>query len=488
MKRISIYTLFFMCATLFIGCVKDNELVFNVDVERLGSDSKMYIDDNYACWDNNDDVKINSTTTHVSLAINNSKYQATISGVPVAGDENYYAIYPASYCASTFLNGASITLPNSVNYAETQGHQIIKAPMCAYVNTTGSDGNVMKFKNICTLLKIHVAQTNNIATSIVVESSTVNLSGSAIVSFDDSGNPTLGSITSGSKWITLDLGSGVSLNVAGGRDFYVPIPSIASGTDLKITINDKFSQSYVKQITSTNTVPVNTIISIASATVNPNDDFEFFDYVESRGSGYIELTNQKPTRTSKFELTYSLLPSGVSTSQYLCGSRGTTGSDNTTQWFTLTGPAGKNYFQGTFNTKQAQNHAWIRESGVKYRTTMEILPSESQPLKYYGRVTFEKLGTSNSVVASHIVTTEDADAPASNANNICLFSLRNDGDVHAGMRCYGFRSWDNGILKADFVPCKRKADSAKGVYDMQSGQFIPLTQKAGATLFVLGND
>lgn len=483
----SILTLAVVCMFVFSACKKDDK-TFRVTTQKYNGtgDAKAYIENNYACWSDGDPVKINATTASVSLEITNSVYEATINGIPRT-DDGYYALYPASYCEGSFTNGSVIELPSVINYVESQGKQVIYAPMAAKADAD----DVLKFTNLCTLLKVHVNSAANIIREIklIADPGTVKLCGQAPVSFDANGVPTLGSITGGGNTITLNCGSGV--NLSGGKDFYIPVPSLAKDTKITIRITDKFGQEVNDDVTVTNTtgIPANIIVGLEGPHVLDNDAYDFYDYIWSQESGYIDL-GIKPDNTSKMELTYAItIGAGTNEcSHYLTGSR----DNNDFLYFSMGGSVNRTDFQCSFMGNPTINEAYNREIGVKYRNTMEVQKTDAS--SYRGKVTYEKLDASNNpVIVNTLYSASHESGITSGAGNIYVFALK-AGQLHKGMKLYGYRVWkdeDNdgeSELVADFVPVKRKSDNHVGVYNMATGTFIEPTHVAGKPEFTVGND
>ena len=68
--------------------------------------------------------------------------------------------------------------------------------------------------------------------------------------------------------------------------------------------------------------------------------------------------------------------------------------------------------------------------------------------------------------------------------NLTLFKA--DGAMTYGNKTiYGCKIWNNGVLQRDLVPCYRKSDNVKGMYDKVSNQFLT---NIGTGSFTKGND
>lgn len=230
MKKIS-FNIFVFAAALMLmttGCKKDSGIVtLSLQTEKYTSQEKTHIETangvSYTCWDNGDQIKINGTTTEVSG-----------SSVSVTQAENYYAVYPASCVNGDAVTAStSITLPAVYEYTVSSGHQVLGAPMAAKA-VEGESGQILFFKNLCTLLKIHV--TNNVTVhNINIHSENTNLSGTATVTIGDNGNISLGSV-SGNKYVSLYFPEGQYTGASAGMDFYIPVPALAAPETLYVGV------------------------------------------------------------------------------------------------------------------------------------------------------------------------------------------------------------------------------------------------------------
>lgn len=471
---------------ILAGCKKDGFVTFRATTQPYDAVGKMYIEDNYSCWENGDQVKINSSTVTATVNTSSSGSYVELSGVAQA--ENYHAIYPASACAGTFGPSASITLPSVQTYRMENGHQVLTAPMAAMAYDRDEDGSrVLRFQNLCLILKVHLEQKNNIikAIKIVDSTGTVPLSGTGTVSF--SGTPAVPSLTmtSSNYEVTLNMASGVNLNVSGGTDFYIAVPTLATGKTLWIHTKDMLNQTRKLAVTTHQQLHSNTIVRVDGPSQVNNDSYDFYDYIQSEGSGYIDL-GVKPAVGAKMELTFSLTSTAAAeASQYLCGSRAT--DANNTQWFTLTG-SNSSVNEGFYATLCGTNvrntvadGGWARVAGKKYRESVEAVMGATN---VEGIAIFENLTDGYS--KTRRIVTSRTDIP-DGVPNVFVFALK-AGQLHPGMRCYGFTYSQGGTVLHDFVPCQEKTGSRRvGVYDMKTGEFIPPTQ-TGATPFTVGND
>ena len=505
MKRgLSLFIFFAALAGIFCSCTKDTvTLIANIS---QSNGSKAFIDNRYACWSNGDQVRINGGTYTVAVTTPTASTQsATISGV-AKNNDGYYAFYPGTsdyLTGSTFGNGSNITLPSNLSYVYEGGHQIIKAPMAAKADAD----NVLKFQCLTTILQINIPAGNAILSKITIQSltSAKYLAGTAQVTFSGT-TPTLGAIDGDSPhsdMIEMTFGDGVS--VASGLSVFIPIPVCENGTVLRIKTFNKSNLKNAVDITVNNQTgsgfPANTIIPVNGPEVEGLEGYELKNWICSQGSGYIDL-GIPPTNDAKFEIEFMITSDqAASSAQYLTGSRY---NNNGLQYFTLTGNTNSPHqFRGTFMGEYKVLSRWYRESGVRYRESMEVKLSYGSETAYRGYLTFQKYDgaswlthtDSTRAVEGGISNTGAAAAAAGIPSdapipNILVFATRpNTANSHSGMKLYHYRIWINGTLQHDFIPCQRMADGSVGVYDMVgTNGFLEPYHFPSAPAFTVGND
>ena len=518
-NKSSILTIAFMGLLLFVGCEKDGVKTFTATTTPYNGAEKAYInisgDSAYMYWTDGDQVQVNNTSTTVSVRVVNGKTRVELS-VPTSAavgshepPDEYYAIYPASLANGGY---STVTIPSTQTYrVMADGTQIIDAPMAAKV--TG-EGNTLNFSNLATVLRVHFDQSDNVLNSISVEAtgpSAPNLAGTYPINWGTTElNYSSGSSTSTS--VTLDMPSGVNLNVSGGKDIYVVIAPIGSGAHLTLTATCEFDMSEDEtpqmskawSVVSQHSIPANSVVGLAGPSMIPAAKvIEFYDWLYSQESGYIDL-NVKPALGAKMELTFAV--TNASASQYLCGCRGGGGQSTDFQWFTLTGAINKldSGFFATLCGQQVRNSiaprrgGWSRETGVKYTESVTVCGSVAS---VYGNAYFKnwKTGATNTLTTASYVG-GIPETPA--VNNVLLFGIK-PTQLHPGMKCYNFRYYSGETLVHDFVPAKvlrpskvNKAgggtvdvENTVGMYDTKTKLFYVPTPASGTpTPFTVGND
>lgn len=212
-----------ICAMLLCmtACKKDNDGILRLEIEQYTSDSKAHFDQNYAVWDSHDQVKLNGTNYDVIVSGNT----ATISGV--SSSNTYQAIYPAKWVTAS----NTITYPATQTYREnSDGDQVIDAPMGAYAQTDENDGSaVLKFHNLGSILAVNVTGVSRVWKIEVVAEGT-NINGPCTITYQTT--PTLSAPTSGTTTTTL-ICDGVNVPTE-GKTFYIAMPPTSAKLTIKV--------------------------------------------------------------------------------------------------------------------------------------------------------------------------------------------------------------------------------------------------------------
>lgn len=529
MKKIyiAVITAAMAVSALFAGCTRDMISTFNgiaLSAEEYnGGGDKAYISDQrYACWENNDQVKLylNGTqydgTISVTYPSGSPRAEAVAPGFKPVAPQIVYAGYPRALFTEgvDFSSSKNITLPGVYNYETSGGNQKITAPMVGKItlqsyNQGDPNPNVLKMYNLCTLLKIRLdAPTSGAFTvdSIVVVSTTSSavLSGNATVSFTGE-NPSI-TMTSGydrqtTGRVMLVFGSNaVAINAT--KYFYIPVPPLPSGQSLLVYAHNAVTGNWFKKvITTTAAVPGNNIATLPGpATNDPDAIYEFYNYLQNNGKCYIDL-GVAPDNTSKMEMVFKLTqPTG---SQYYSGSNNPDAHVTTFSigGSTTAGTYGlylSTYFAGSTVTSEGANasKSIIRGTANFYRVTTEV---KGTPGNYYMETKFEELSdlngsaplkilTKNSAVNSYGIDLSNPDFSGwAEIPTINVFGYNADR-LNPGMKLYSYRVWKNGQLTHNFVPAKRITDNAKGVLNMavRPYVFIEGTGASGYS-YTLGN-
>lgn len=510
MKRISKFLPIALMGMLILtGCKKDGFVTFRATTQPYDGVGKMYIENDYACWSDGDQVKINSTTSTATVVNRNGDSYVELTGVSQASD--YYAIYPASACAGTFGPSASITLPNVQTYRVENGHQVLSAPMAAMAYDRQGDGSrVLRFQNLCLILKVHIEQKNNVIKAIKLvnpdsNSNPVPLSGTGTVTFTGS-NPAVPSLsmTSSQYNVTLEMDAGVSLNVSGGTDYYIAVPALANGVNLDIYTKDMSNETRKLTVTTHQELHSNTIVKVDGPTQLDNANYDFnYDWIQSVSSGYFDL-GVTPHEGVTVEIVFSVpnlsslspaVTDNLTSTQTVFGSRGLSNGTGSTQWLTIAGAQGNvnNGFAAVFagggvaRFRPADGTGENRMFDKKYRMRL-TMKRNAGTHEYYGDAIFKnETDDTGPWTLTGVYSNRTTDLPT-NMNTMYVFGL-NTQELHKGMRLYSFQYYEGSTCVHNFLPCRRVSPEAIGVYDTKTGTFIePELNPARSHDFSVGND
>ncbi len=497
MKKICIALFALAAMTAMVSCRKEaikdlNNTLFVEDVTYAG-DTKAYIANRYACWENGDQIRLQM--------IGGSAYDGSISisspdGVPIVsanagygfnhehGQFDVYGAYPRSlFMGKTLGTSTTISFPASYDYTTSNGKQKITCPMIAKV-TKHDDKDYLSFVSLCTVLKVVVAPPASgafVANNITVSSSQGSmLSGEATVDFEAQ---TVNTSGLDGNTVTLNFVSGnVAINEP--QTFYIPIPPVAFGTKLTIKINNSINnQKATKIIYAQGNTPINSqaTVYVTSEDMTPAAyaRYQFYDYISNTSNGTSTIAGFEPIdlgispdNNSKLEMTF--VPVVTSGSQYYTGA----GSSSV---FGLTCPTGGDhagYFTFIFGN-QGVHSDMAPVSGNKYRHSFEVKADPSNVGYFYADCIFSNLTTG----VTYTRQTESISPGLVSAPHVYAFGYV-PTKKNPGMKMYSYKIWVSGSLYHNFVPAIDTEDgNAVGVYDMVSTSFIKL-----ATGFVVGND
>lgn len=305
------YLLAVAAASLLLatGCQKEQELV-TLGAE-ISQPAKTYIDNRYPCWNEGDEVYVNSAAYPVS-AISGSSAQI----VDVVGADAYRAIFPASLvtAGSNIETGATIpvTLPATQKYQVVDGHQRVDAPMGAY-----TDGGTLQFYNLCSI--VHVVVNNNTGSdmtlgSLKMETANAMLSGTGTATVNGTSDDGITLTSDASHSVSLRLSGATNVTLAAGAQsaFDIYVPSFATDN---VTITLYTTDGYYYELTKSNvalrhntyttvTLNVDQLTQILAAELVDGPTFNaaipnkatavVFEYNSSVSSGTVLSTNNSP--------------------------------------------------------------------------------------------------------------------------------------------------------------------------------------------------
>ena len=243
------YLLTAAIATLLAaGCQKeqDRELVTLGAV--MDQPSKAYIDNRQPCWNEGDEVYVNTAVYPVSAVSGPSAQIAD-----VVGADAYRAIFPASLVApgSNISNTTNVpvTLPATQRYQIVDGHQRVDAPMGDY-----SDGGTLRFRNLCSILHVVVNNTSGsdmTLGSLKVKADNAMLSGAGIATVNGTDDDAITLSSDASHAVSLRLSGATNVTLAAGAQsaFDIYLPSFPTDN---VTITLTTTNGYYFELTKSN--------------------------------------------------------------------------------------------------------------------------------------------------------------------------------------------------------------------------------------------
>ena len=336
------------------SCKKDHDFISIratiSDYRDTGKDGKTYIetindgdnDVNWVSWNDNDKVWINNTAYNVTVSNEGtSNRYATFDRVtyvdpdhPETDGNGYYAVYPASQVVSSTFNGfPQILLPQVQIYrTDNSGNQIIDAPMAAYCQASSTHVG-LNFTNLCSLLKIQLTSSMEVA-YITVSSSNTPLWGKATISGTNEptlSSPSLTNLYTNDNTVTLDFtnngsngsdgssstsgsASSAAQGVASPGPFYIVLPPATNVEDLTINVyvfnGSNSSQSRRTVLKYSKSATSNSSINIESNKIYgtgplPEQGTEVPDVpYPGLGTGEFSVSNNKKVRFALGNLQY----------------------------------------------------------------------------------------------------------------------------------------------------------------------------------------
>ena len=178
-------------------------------------------------------------------------------------------------------------------------------------------------------------------------------------------------------------------------------------------------------------------------------EYQEIEYLQNSGAQYID-TGIIPDNSTGVEIVYKALD--YATSQYIAGARvGWSGSIN----YGVNGSGSRTEWDIRFNSVVI--YSSIQRTDHKMKTKI-ILNNGNGAWNLEDLETGEKFDTA--------VT----NAAVSATTNLMLFAY-SDSNIHKKLRIYSCKVYSGEELVKDFVPCYRKSDDARGMYDLINGVF-----------------
>ena len=243
MKQPVIFSFFAaLLALSVVSCQKDQDVVtLHAVIPIINNDQKVYINDHTPYWHNGDQIRINDadyTLQNISMANSAAIPNVTIS------TSGYRALFPAGILTNSDANingshSVAVTLPTTQVFEMEGAHQRVDVPMGAYI----SSGCVLRFHNLCSVVRVHVSNTTNAKlpiTSITLTSESAHLSGAgtATITGDSTDAIVIPSAT-GSHSVTLckiDNTPMKTVEPLATEYFDVIVPEFSARNNLTVTV------------------------------------------------------------------------------------------------------------------------------------------------------------------------------------------------------------------------------------------------------------
>ena len=241
MRKTFLLAITALVALMAASCQKEElgrVLTATIEQYEHNGNAKAYINnDNYACWENNDRVKINGNVYPISISEGEHNYTASIQGSEALVGKTLLAFYPASQVSNLTANGGTVTLPHIQNYETTTvngvTYQKINNPMAAYC-PEGSDD--LKFHNLCALLKVTITPNSPTYVKGIQVKGIDNqmLCGTAPLKLNSQRRPVLGEFAKGSNSVLLNFAT--PTQVSDSKSFYIVVPGGTLFTNITIAV------------------------------------------------------------------------------------------------------------------------------------------------------------------------------------------------------------------------------------------------------------
>lgn len=189
------------------------------------------------------------------------------------------------------------------------------------------------------------------------------------------------------------------------------------------------------------------------------DKYEFYDYLESTGTQYID-TGFIPNQDSKAELTFQhTTQSTVVAAGAIFGERGSSAVDRA---FCLASASGTTT-STTFDI-QFGNNTTGGDPQFDFNKHTIIIAKKGY---WDGKLAYESTDT------------------FTGAYSCWLFGRQSTANVTNPCKIFACKLWDNGVLVRNFYPAKRKSDGAIGMYDKVEKKFYA---NSGTGSFIAGSE
>lgn len=326
-----------ICGLILLGlssCQKENLKggQFTATIAQMNNDDKVTYDGQGFAWQDGDIIMVSRQYANSSsrskglymttLGEGENATRATFSYLDNHATNNcdvtdnstyagkFNAIYPEAIAPINdgFTNYNTVRLPSTQPVAYNNGNPVIEGfPMYAECK---ANNRILKFKNLCGLLKLHLQKANTTVSSIVVSTEDGALNGlfNIIPTYDNDEeleSATLTqyqTVTDDRKIISVQF---TAQNIANGKDFFIYLPAREYQT-LTFTITDNTGKICTKSLNNTHTFHIGA--SEWSSITLQNDDLVFeeqvIDEIEGSLPGIFSIAADKRVVFSKGNLQY----------------------------------------------------------------------------------------------------------------------------------------------------------------------------------------
>ena len=208
--------------------------------------------------------------------------------------------------------------------------------------------------------------------------------------------------------------------------------------------------------------------------LNISDNYNKLDYIASTGTQFIDTGYVMTSNIEKVYIDYEKTNVGSNVS--LCGAE----KNNTTS-------ANRSFTIIPHGTTNSSLYVGAGSSGIsipsslntRYQSTID-----ARNLKVTASTTKVNDGTVTNNNTSYSQSNGEFTVVNHSINIFGNHTSSKNGDQLASMKLYAFKLWDNDVLVRDYIPVKRKSDSAIGLLDLVSMKFYA---NAGSGVFTTGN-
>lgn len=235
--QIAMVCLLAVAGMMMTGCKKEGEKVTLRAIIDTENDGKAYLNENkFPVWESNDPIWVNGVQKSVTPS-NSDLRKGTVADVEPA--DGYMAVYP--YDENVSNNGTSVTvnIPRVQDFVPNGNNgQKIVPTMAAYTT-----GNTLLFKNLHSLIKVHVANNTNAAFTIkrIVVNSSSKITGSATAAMTASDVTALEMNSTSYNDATLEFAdeeplANIAANNTTGVDFYIAVAPLSNCPTFTVTL------------------------------------------------------------------------------------------------------------------------------------------------------------------------------------------------------------------------------------------------------------